>query len=47
MVWIKPNGNNTTNTDRTIISKKDYGYDGYQVVSQPNDKIRLEWSTQK
>jgi hypothetical protein len=43
MVWIKPNGNNTTNTDRTIISKRTTVNDGYQVVLQPNNKIRLEW----
>lgn len=43
MVWIRPNGNNTTNSDRTIISKRTAVNNGYQIALRPDNKIRVEW----
>jgi hypothetical protein len=43
MVWLRPNGNNTLNNERTIISKRTASTNGYQLVLQTDNKIRMEW----
>ena len=43
MTWVRPNGTNTLGTERTIVSKKTSATDGYQLVLQNDNKIRMEW----
>jgi hypothetical protein len=43
MTWIRPNGNNTANNERTILSKKSAAGNGYQVVLQTDNRVRFEW----
>lgn len=43
MFWIKPNGQNDANTDRTIVSKFN-GVNGYRVYLSPDNKINVVWS---
>jgi hypothetical protein len=43
MSWVRPNGNNTLSNDRTIISKRTATTNGYQLVLQTDNKIRMEW----
>jgi trimeric autotransporter adhesin len=43
MTWVRPDGANTTGTERTIISKKPDATSGYQLVLQNDNKIRMEW----
>jgi hypothetical protein len=43
MVWIRPNGNNTTNSERTIFAKRTAINNGFQLVLQTNNKVRIEW----
>ncbi|MBC7525142.1 MAG: T9SS type A sorting domain-containing protein, partial [Flavobacterium sp.] len=44
MTWIRPNGNNTLNDERDIISKKANATSGYKLVLQNNNKVRMEWT---
>lgn len=43
MTWVRPTGANTLGTERTIISKKSSATNGYQLVLQTNNRVRLEW----
>lgn len=43
MTWIRPNGNNTLNNERTIIAKTT-ATNGYKLVLQNDNKIRMEWT---
>jgi len=43
MTWVRPNGTNTLGNERTIVSKKTSATDGYQLVLQNNNRIRMEW----
>lgn len=43
MFWIKPNGQNDTNSDRTIVSKFN-GVNGYRVYLSTDNKINVVWS---
>lgn len=44
MTWIRPNGANSYENERTILAKKATASSGYQLVLQTNNKIRMEWS---
>ena len=43
MTWIRPNGNNALNGERTILSKKSAATNGYQIVLQTNNLVRFEF----
>lgn len=43
MTWIRPNGNNALNGERTILSKKSAANNGYQIVLQTNNLVRFEF----
>jgi hypothetical protein len=43
MVWVRPNGNNTANTERTILAKRTASTNGFQLVLQMDNKVRIEW----
>jgi hypothetical protein len=43
MFWIKPNGQNSNNDDRTIVSKYD-GITGYRIFLSTDNKINISWS---
>lgn len=43
MTWVRPNGANTLGNERTIISKKSSSTNGYQLVLQNNNRVRIEW----
>ncbi|MCF6141528.1 T9SS type A sorting domain-containing protein [Flavobacterium sp. K77] len=43
MTWIRPNGANTSGTERTILSKKSAAGNGYQIVLQNDNKVRFEY----
>lgn len=44
MTWIRPNGANTLNNERTILAKKPNATSGYQLVLQTNNRVRIEWT---
>lgn len=44
MTWIRPDGMNTTGTERTIIAKKAVAGSGYRLVLQNDYRVRMEWS---
>ncbi|WP_395064246.1 LamG-like jellyroll fold domain-containing protein [Flavobacterium sp.] len=44
MTWIRPNGANTLNNERTILAKKASALSGYQLVLQNDNKVRMEWT---
>ncbi|MBC5863514.1 LamG-like jellyroll fold domain-containing protein [Flavobacterium turcicum] len=43
MTWIRPNGANTSGTERTILSKKSAAGNGYQIVLQNDNRVRFEF----
>jgi hypothetical protein len=43
MFWIKPNGQNSNNDDRTIIAKHD-GITGYRIYLSNDNKINVSWT---
>lgn len=43
MFWIKPNGQNELNSERTIVSKYN-GTSGYRVYLPTNNKINVIWN---
>lgn len=42
MSWVRLNGNNNSNTERTIVAKQN-ATDGYRLLVQNDNKIRMEW----
>lgn len=43
MAWVRPNGNNTANEERTVLAKRTETT-GYRLVIQNDNKIRMEWT---
>jgi hypothetical protein len=40
--WIKPEGSNHNNSEKTIVAKKSL-VDGYSLILQNNNKVKMEW----
>jgi hypothetical protein len=43
MVWVKPNGQNSSSNDRTIASKYD-GSTGFKIYLSTDNKVNITWS---
>lgn len=43
MTWIRPNGTNTLNNERTILAKTT-AINGYKLVLQNDNRVRMEWT---
>ncbi len=43
MTWIRPSAPIAPGTDRTILAKKATATTGYQIVLQPDNRVRIEW----
>lgn len=43
MTWIKLDGNNSLNSERTIVAKRNAS-EGYRLTIQNDNKIKMEWT---